>query len=69
VYPTILKAKKKLNLTKLLRNYFSSKELIQIFTSNFYSKIFHNSEVFFELQTKKFPFVASAQVLECPYIT
>lgn len=65
---TIKKANKALNAIKLIRKYFSSKELIQIVTSNYYSILFYNSEVWhlpgLNAKLKHDLFVASAIALK-----
>ena len=45
VAKTIKKASKALNAIKLIRKYFTSKELLQLLTSNYYSILYYNSEV------------------------
>ena len=47
VEQTITKANKVLNAKRLIRKYFSSRELLQIITSNFYSILFYNSEIWY----------------------
>ena len=42
---TILKSKRALNAIKLVKGYFSNKELLQILTSNFFSVLYYNSEI------------------------
>ena len=46
----ITKASRALNAICLIRNYFNTDELLQLITSNFYSILFYNSEVW-HLQT------------------
>ena len=45
VNKTIIKANKTLYAIKLIRKYFTSKELLGLLTSNFYSVLFYNSEI------------------------
>ena len=65
---TINKANKALNAIKIIRKFFSSTELIQIVTSNYYSIMFYNSEVWhlptLNAKLKHDLFVASAQALK-----
>ena len=42
---TTKKANKALNAIKIIRKYFNTKELLQILTSNYYSILYYNSEV------------------------
>ena len=42
---TLNKANKALNAIRLIKNYFNTNELLQLVTSNFYSVLFYNSEV------------------------
>ena len=41
----IIKSGRALNAIKLIRKYFTTKELVQLITSNFYSVLFYNSEI------------------------
>ena len=41
----ILKSSKALNAIRLIRKFFTTKELLQIITSNFYSILYYNSEI------------------------
>jgi hypothetical protein len=50
----ILKANKALNAIKLIRNFFTKNELLLMFTSNFYSILYYNSEIW-HLSTLKGP--------------
>jgi hypothetical protein len=45
VQTAVTKANRALNALKLIRKYFNTKELLQLITSNFYSVLFYNSEV------------------------
>ena len=45
VNKTIIKANKTLYAIKLIRKYFTNKELLGLLTSNFYSVLFYNSEI------------------------
>ena len=45
VQTAVTKANSALNALKLIRKYFNTKELLQLITSNFYSVLFYNSEV------------------------
>ena len=45
VTTTLKKANKALNAIRLIKNYFTSEQLITLITSNFYSILFYNSEV------------------------
>ena len=45
VSSAILKANKSLNAIKLIRKFFSTPELLQLVTSNFYSVLYYNSEI------------------------
>ena len=42
---TVLKSTKALNAIKLIRKFFTTRELLQIITSNFYSTFYYNSEI------------------------
>ena len=42
---TVLKSNKALNAIKLIRKFFTTKDLLQIITSNFYSVFYYNSEI------------------------
>ena len=42
---TILKSNRALNAIRLVKSYFTNKELLQILTSNFYSVLYYNSEI------------------------
>jgi hypothetical protein len=42
---TITRANKALNAIRLIRRYFNTKELLQLLTSNYYSILYYNSEV------------------------
>jgi hypothetical protein len=44
VSTTIQKASRALNTIKLIRKFFSSKKLLLLFTSNYYSVLYYNSE-------------------------
>ena len=52
VAQTILKSNKALNAIRLIRKFFTTKELLQIVTSNFYSIFYYNSEIW-HLQSLK----------------
>ena len=45
VTATITKASRALNAIRLIQHYFTQQELLQLITSNFYSVLFYNSEV------------------------
>ena len=45
VTATITKASRALNAIRLIKHYFTQQELLQLITSNFYSVLFYNSEV------------------------
>jgi hypothetical protein len=45
VRSAIIKSGKALNAIKLIKKYFNTKELVQLITSNFYSILFYNSEI------------------------
>jgi hypothetical protein len=45
VQSAIKKSARALNAIKLIRKYFTAKELIRLITSNFYSVLFYNSEI------------------------
>ena len=45
VRTAVIKAARALNAMKLIRKYFNTKELLQLITSNYYSILFYNSEV------------------------
>ena len=45
VQSAVTKANRALNALKLIRKYFNTKELLQLITSNYYSVLFYNSEV------------------------
>ena len=45
VQRTVQKAEKALNAIRLIKNYFEQSELLQLITSNFYSVLYYNSEV------------------------
>jgi endonuclease/exonuclease/phosphatase family metal-dependent hydrolase len=45
VATSIIKSNKALNAIKIIRKHFNTKELLQILTSNFYSILYYNSEV------------------------
>ena len=45
VTSTLKKANKALNAIRLIKNYFTSSELLQLVTSNFFSVLYYNSEV------------------------
>jgi hypothetical protein len=68
VEQTITKANKALNAIRLIRKYFSSRELLQIITSNFYSILFYNSEIWYfpklNQSLKHSIFATSAQALK-----
>ena len=65
---SISKANRALNAIKIIRKFFNSKELIQILTSNFYSILFYNSEVWYmhslNQSLKHSIFVASSLALK-----
>ena len=42
---TVLKSTKALNAIKLIKKFFTTRELLQIITSNFYSIFYYNSEI------------------------
>ncbi len=42
---TIIKANRHLNAIKLIRRFFNTKELTQLITSNFYSILYYNIEM------------------------
>jgi hypothetical protein len=62
------KANRSLNAIKLIRKYFNSNELLALTTSNFYSVLFYNSEVwlsgYLNDSVKHKLFVASANALK-----
>ena len=64
----INKANRALNAIKLIRKFFNTKELITLVTSNFYSVLFYNSEVWhipsLNQDLKHCLFVASATELK-----
>ena len=64
----VLKANKALNAIKILRKYFNTNELIMLITSNFYSILYYNSEVWhmpnLNQQSKHLLFVSSANALK-----
>ena len=45
VAKTIMKAEKALNAIRIIRRYFNTKELLQLLTSNFFSILYYNCEV------------------------
>ena len=45
IYTVVTKANRALNAIKLIKKVFNTEELIQLVTSNFYSVLFYNSEV------------------------
>ena len=45
VNKTIIKANKTFHAIKLIKKYFTSKELLSLLTSNYYSMLFYNSEI------------------------
>ena len=68
---TILKANKALNAIKLIRKFFNKNELLPMLTSNFYSILYYNSEIW-HLSTLKGPLQkqllsASAKALRVAY--
>ena len=68
---TITKAYKSLNAIKLIRKYFSIKETLLLLTSNFYSVLYYNSEVWLipslNLNCKKMLLTASSNALKLAY--
>ena len=68
VHHAIKKANKALNAIKLIRKYFNSSELIQIITSNFYSLLYYNSEIWYtkslNANLKQQIFASSARALK-----
>jgi hypothetical protein len=67
VTQAIHKANRALNAIKLIRKFFNSNELISIVTSNFYSILMYNSEIWhlpnLNVNLKHALFVVSAQCL------
>ena len=65
---TIRKSQKALNAIKIIRKYFNSNELLQLLTSNFYSILYYNSEVWhlpsLHVNLKKNILTASASALK-----
>ena len=65
---TITKANHSLNALKLIRKYFNTTELISLITSNFYSILYYNSEVWLIHSLKQYDknllFTASANALK-----
>ena len=45
VQKTLTKANKALNAIRMIRNYFDQEDLLRLITSNFYSVLYYNSEV------------------------
>ena len=68
VNQVIHKANKALNAIKLIRKFFKTSELVSIVTSNFYSILFYNSEIWhlpnLNVNLKHALFVASANCLK-----
>ena len=68
VASTVMKATRALNAIKLINIYFNTKELLQILTSNFYSVLYYNCEVWMStnlrLEDKKFLMTASSASLK-----
>ena len=68
VQKTILKASKALNGIKLVRRYFTEKETLMLLTSNFYSILYYNSDVWLmhslNQQCKKQLMTASSNALK-----
>ena len=64
----INKANKSLNAIKLIRKFFSTSELVNLITSNFYSVLYYNSEVWhihsLKQYDKRLLFIASANALK-----
>ena len=65
---TIIKSQKALNAIKIIRKYFNKKELLQLLTSNFFSILYYNSEVWhlpsLHVNMKKSILTASASTLK-----
>jgi hypothetical protein len=68
VISAIKKANRSLNAIRLIRKFFNSNELLALTTSNFYSILFYNSEVWLSMymndNVKHKLFVASANALK-----
>ena len=68
VISAIKKANKSLNAIKLIQKFFNTKELLALTTSNFYSILFYNSEVWLSMyltdSVKHKLFIASANALK-----
>ena len=70
---TIRKSQKALNAIKIIRKYFNSNELLQLLTSNFYSILYYNSEVWHlpSLHVnlkKKYSYCISKRPQTCPQL-
>ena len=67
VAKSITKSEKALNAIKLIRRYFNTKELLQLLTSNYYSILYYNCEVWLlnslKINLKYKIFAASAKAL------
>ena len=64
----ILKSNKSLYAIKLIRKYFNSKEILNLLTSNYYSILYYNSEIWhlpsLSPETKQMLLSASANALK-----
>ena len=64
----ITKAKKNLHAIKLIRKHFTKKEILQLITSNYYSILYYNSEIWhipsLSYQSKRYMLSASATPLK-----
>ena len=64
IQKAITKSKKNLHAIKLIRKHFNKKEILQLITSNYYSVLYYNSEIWhipsLSYQSKKYLLSASA---------
>ena len=69
----IIKANKALYAIKMIKKYISQSEILTLFTSNFYSILYYNSEIWhipmLKPELKQMLFAASAKALRLPKYT
>ena len=68
IHKTVAKCAKSLNALKIKRKYFTTKEFLMLLTSNYYSILYYNSEIWMihslSVANKKLLFSTSANALK-----
>jgi hypothetical protein len=71
IHKTVAKCAKSLNALKIIRKYFTTKEFLMLLTSNFYSVLYYNCEIWMihslSVANKKLLLMTSANALKVAY--